>query len=203
MRKGDRRRQQILDAAVRVFSEHGYEKASISRICEAVGVARGTLYQYFRDKQSVFQALVETQTQQIQAFAQPVDWERPDCPPPEQVLYERHLLIFELIQEHQDVFRLMMREARARNPETEDRVRKTQRALVRAMAAEIEAGVRTGHYRCPDPEFTAAYLFGGIVETLEWNLFISEQPAEPRELARKVTDLQLRVLLRPGAEEAR
>jgi AcrR family transcriptional regulator len=199
--KGERTREQILSAAIRVFSKYGYEKASVARICDAVGIARGTLYQYFRDKQSLFHALVDEQARQILEFAQPADWAHADGPVPERTLYERHLLIFEQIRDNRDLFRLMVREARARNPETEDRVRKAQRAIVAAMAAEMKAGARAGHYHCPDPEFTAACLFGGILEIVEWNLFISTRPLEPEVVARKVTELQLRVLLpRPGEE---
>jgi AcrR family transcriptional regulator len=199
--RADRRRDQILEAALRVFSEYGYEKASIARICLAIGIARGTLYQYFRDKRSLFRTLVEEQSRQILQFVQPVDWTSPGSPPPEQALYARHLRIFEQIQQHGDVFRLMLREGLARNPETEDRVRTVQREIVGAMAAEFEAGTQAGLYRCPDPEFAAVYLFGGIVELIEWNLFIAETPMEPAALARQVTDLQLRVLL-PQEEDA-
>jgi len=201
--KSDQRRAQILAAATQVFSEHGYEKASVAKICAAIGIARGTLYQYFRDKQSVFVALVDEQVEQVQEFARPIDWQASDCPAPSEALYERHVLIFELIYQHQDVFRLMVREARARNPETEDRVRKAQRRIVSTMAAELEAGTRAGHYRCPDPEFTAAYFFGGIVEIVEWNLFLAATPLDPKLLARKVTNLQLAVLLPPEEGEPR
>ena len=104
---------------------------------------------------------------QILEFARPADWAHGDGPLPERVLYERHLLIFEQIRDNQDLFRLMVREARARNPETENRVRKAQHAIVSTMAAEMKAGTRAGHYHCPDPEFTAACLFGGILEIVE------------------------------------
>ena len=201
-RKGDRTRQQILAAATHLFSKYGYEKASIARICAAVGIARGTLYQYFRDKQSLFRALVDEQVERIQHFARPIDWQASDFPEPERALYQRLLLIFELIHDHQDVFRLIVREARARNPETEDRVRKGQRELLSAMAADFRAGARAGHYGCPDPEFTAAYLLGGILEIVEWNLFLAARPLDPHALARKVTDLQLRVLLPEAGERA-
>jgi AcrR family transcriptional regulator len=199
-RKGQHTRRQILAAATGVFSKYGYEKTSIARICAAVGIARGTLYQYFRDKQSLFRALVDEQVEQIQHFVEPIDWQASDFPEPERVLYQRLLLIFELIHDHEDVFRLMVREARARNPETEDRVRKGQREILSAMAAGFQAGARAGHYDCSDPEFTAAYLLGGILEIVEWNLFIAERPLDPQALARKVADLQLRVLL-PQADD--
>ena len=201
LRKGEQTRQQILGAATGVFSKYGYEKASIARICAAVGIARGTLYQYFRDKQSLFRALVDEQVEQIQHFVEPIDWQAGDGPQPERAFYGRLLRIFELIHDHQDVFRLMVREARARNPETEDRVRKGQREILSAMAAEFQAAARAGHFSCPDPEFTAAYLFGGILEVVEWNLFIAARPLDPHALARKVTDLQLRVLLPQAGDE--
>lgn len=201
-RKGQQTRQMILAAATGVFSKYGYEKASIARICAAVGIARGTLYQYFRDKQSLFRALVDEQVEQIEQFVEPIDWRASDSPELERALYERLLLIFQLIHDHQDVFRLMVREARAKNPETESRVRQGQRQILSAMAAEFQAGARTGHYDCPDPEFTAAYLLGGILELVEWNLFIAARPLDPQALARKVTDLQLRVLLPEAVRKA-
>jgi AcrR family transcriptional regulator len=201
-RKGELTRQKILAAATGVFSKYGYEKASVARICAAVGIARGTLYQYFRDKHSLFRALVDEQMEQIQHFAAPIDWQAGDLPEPERVFYERLLRIFELIHDHQNAFRLIVREARARNPETEDRVREGQREILSAMAAEFRAGARAGRFSCPDPEFTAAYLLGGILEIVEWNLFLAERPLDPQALARKVTDLQLQVLLPQAGDEA-
>ena len=70
------------------------------------------------------------------------------------------------------------------------------------MAAEFRSGARAGHFHCPDPEFRAAYLLGGIQETVEWNLFIAEPPLDPEALARRVTDLQLRVLLPQASGQA-
>ena len=43
----EERRQEILDAAMRVFYDKGYEKASISDIALKIGVAQGLIYRYF------------------------------------------------------------------------------------------------------------------------------------------------------------
>ncbi|NUO53388.1 MAG: TetR/AcrR family transcriptional regulator, partial [Polyangiaceae bacterium] len=53
------RRQQILDSAKQVFAKRGYHDTNISHICEDLGIARGTLYQYFKSKHEVFAAIVE------------------------------------------------------------------------------------------------------------------------------------------------
>src|SRR5256886_16520870 len=53
------RRAQILAAAKRVFARRGYHDTNISHICDDLGIARGTLYQYFENKKALFSALIE------------------------------------------------------------------------------------------------------------------------------------------------
>ena len=52
------RRQAILDAALTVFAERGYEAARLEDMAARAGVAKGTLYLYFKDKEALFEALV-------------------------------------------------------------------------------------------------------------------------------------------------
>jgi AcrR family transcriptional regulator len=52
------RRQAILKAALQVFAEHGFEAARLDDVATRAGVAKGTLYLYFRDKEALFEALV-------------------------------------------------------------------------------------------------------------------------------------------------
>src|SRR5262245_18811860 len=51
-------RQAILDAALAVFAERGYEAARLDDVAAKAGVAKGTLYLYFKDKEALFEALV-------------------------------------------------------------------------------------------------------------------------------------------------
>ena len=52
-------RERILDAALRVFAERGYDGASVTQICEQAGVSKGALYHHYPTKQTVFLALLE------------------------------------------------------------------------------------------------------------------------------------------------
>src|ERR1700690_3966300 len=51
------RREAILAAALDEFSIRGFEAARLDDVAKRAGVAKGTIYLYFRDKESLFQEL--------------------------------------------------------------------------------------------------------------------------------------------------
>lgn len=53
------RRRAILDAALAEFSAHGFAEAKLDTVARRAGVAKGTLYLYFTDKEALFRGLVE------------------------------------------------------------------------------------------------------------------------------------------------
>jgi AcrR family transcriptional regulator len=62
--KQDRSRQTVdavLEAAAQVLSSEGYARATTNRIAERAGVSVGPIYQYFRDKDAIFDALIRRQ----------------------------------------------------------------------------------------------------------------------------------------------
>ena len=63
------RRKLILDAAIRVFAEHGYHGSRVGDIAEDAGVAHGLLYHYFASKEDVLRTIfVENWGQLIARF---------------------------------------------------------------------------------------------------------------------------------------
>jgi TetR/AcrR family fatty acid metabolism transcriptional regulator len=54
MRKREGNKEQaILDSAVKVFAQHGYHRAKISTIADQAGVATGSIYLYYQNKESI------------------------------------------------------------------------------------------------------------------------------------------------------
>lgn len=53
------RRADIMESARNVFIEHGYEHTTMKHVMESAGVSRGGLYQYFSNKEDLFEALLE------------------------------------------------------------------------------------------------------------------------------------------------
>jgi AcrR family transcriptional regulator len=53
------KRRQILEGARIIFRALGYDAASMGEIAKAAGVSKGTLYVYFKDKDELFESIVE------------------------------------------------------------------------------------------------------------------------------------------------
>lgn len=95
------RRSAILDAARRLYLEDSRQLPSAARIAEEVGLAKGTLYLYFRTKEEIFLALLAEEFSALLQMVHEVFGARP-APAPEQFLtrYIAHL------DQHPELLRL-------------------------------------------------------------------------------------------------
>ena len=59
----DDRRQAILEVALKVFQELGYERASMAMISRQLGGSKGTLYGYFKSKEELFETTMKAASQ--------------------------------------------------------------------------------------------------------------------------------------------
>ena len=57
-RDPEARRQAILEAALAVFTAEGFAAARLDQVAEKAGVAKGTIYLHFKDKQDLFEQMV-------------------------------------------------------------------------------------------------------------------------------------------------
>lgn len=60
----EERKKHILICAKKLFSKNGYYKTQISDIIQEAKIARGTVYQYFKNKNEIFKTLLENSYQQ-------------------------------------------------------------------------------------------------------------------------------------------
>jgi AcrR family transcriptional regulator len=66
--RSEKSRQQILDAALKLFSHKGYGATSVRDIAEEAGLSKGNVYHHFPDKETIFRALLE---RYFQVMSQP------------------------------------------------------------------------------------------------------------------------------------
>ena len=78
-------KQEILEAALELFSVQGFEATSIAQIASAVGIRKASLYSHFDHKQAILDALVQEVMEQYEEhslFAR-ADWEKDAGNPPQ------------------------------------------------------------------------------------------------------------------------
>jgi len=69
----------IINSAMEEFSKNTYNKASTNRIVENAGISKGSLFNYFKSKEKLFEALEIFSIKEISnAIVEKLNWKEPD-----------------------------------------------------------------------------------------------------------------------------
>ncbi|MER3455313.1 MAG: hypothetical protein C4304_00115 [candidate division GAL15 bacterium] len=150
------RRQQIVRAALEVFSVRGYDKATVRSIARRAGLAEGTVYLYFRSKQDLLFAVWE----QMTVLEVLPSLRRVEVAPPgteEEVLAAVLRDQFHTLVRYGSFFRLVMHRADV-DPEFRRRVRARLREFLEEVLRVVEQGVRRGALADLNPEVVVRAL---------------------------------------------
>jgi AcrR family transcriptional regulator len=100
-------RDAIMKAAVRLFSEKGFEKTSIEQLARAAGIGKGTIYSYFQTKTEIFHAFCEDELDFI--HSELLTKTDPGAPLIEQLMI-LYMGEFSLISQNKEFGRLLMQQ---------------------------------------------------------------------------------------------
>lgn len=84
-------RQHIVEAADRLFYEHGFEATSFADIAKAVGLSRGNFYYHFRAKDEILDAVIALRVANTQAMLDA--WDESAATPAERIRRFIHILV--------------------------------------------------------------------------------------------------------------
>ena len=150
-------RARILAAAQKRFASFGYRRTGVADIARAAGVAPGTLYRYFKDKEDIFREVVRELHEAWLARAEKViaepgtALERMTRMGPASVEYNQENSLINSIfsRDEEIVFAPLL-------DELHDRLVKANVAIIAQL---IREGIREGSVREIDPERAAYVLF--------------------------------------------
>lgn len=153
-RQAEQRRAQLIDAALDLFSAHGFEATRVSDIAHAAGVAQGLLYHYFPTKEALLAAIIERHgplPMLTELLATP-----PDRPARETLLLLA-ARAYGLIQERQALARLLLRELIWR-PETKGMGMLIREQALAMLGRYLQSRVAAGELR-PHDSLVVGQLF--------------------------------------------
>jgi len=186
-------RESLFVAARRLLEEEGWRGATMERLAQEVGVSKGTVYNYFRDKREILCFVMERNTEELRHFVESIDLEEED---PGEILsrvleeafrglYRNRRVIAAAVQAYHEDAELRREDFDFR----EDPLWEV-RLFVRKVIAR---GVEAGSFRPVDPVLTEAVINAVTVGLArQFSLEMLDVPGD--DFAASVKDLILQGL---------
>jgi AcrR family transcriptional regulator len=155
------RREQIIDAAMRVFAQKGFTKATNKDIAREAGITPGLIYYYFESKEAVLNAILEARTPiQLISTLPP---EALDLPPERflKMLLRRVLEIVEA-ESFISLIRVFLPEV-IHNPNLTPIPLAVFQRIIGFLSSYFESKVAIGELRPIDVSLTAQVVFGSFI----------------------------------------
>lgn len=178
------KKQALLEAVLHVFSEKGVNGLTMDNVALQAGVAKGTLYAYFENKQDLLKTAIEAGISPlIQELTELLE---SNLSPIEKLsqLTRRHLAYCD---EHQNFFRILVYDRQA----VQERMRRYKSCLyqdfLQTIARVVADGIEDGSLRRANPSHVAAMLIESNIAVIHQRLQ-SEHPAPVGEDARFITE---------------
>ncbi|MET8906183.1 TetR/AcrR family transcriptional regulator [Micromonospora sp. NPDC004551] len=179
------REQQMLDAAVKVFSRRGFHAASMDEIADDAGISKPMVYAYLGTKEELFVACLHREgTRMMEAIAGAA---APDLPADER-LWRGLRAFFGFVGAHRDGWAVLYRQARGEQPFA------AELATMRGRLVEVVAGMLDHALRAKGREVgvtdleVVAYALVGATESLaDW---LADHPdADPEKTATRMMNV--------------
>ena len=167
------RRTEIVDAARTVFARRGFAQGIMDEIAKEAGVAKGTLYLYFRSKTEIYKAVLDHDMKTLKAST----LDRIDAAKSlKEKIRTFALARIERAEANKEFFRIMDSEGSALTY-TRSQYRDWLREPVQRLAAAMEKAAEQGKIRQVDAEKTAWLIADMTRGTIQRRLLSQSESA--------------------------
>ena len=151
-------RAAILEAAMEVFGDVGYGAASVRDIIRGTGLASGTFYNYFPDKESLFRAVLEESAEKVRARVQAA---RREASSLDEFVAAGFREYFSFLADDPEAFALMRRNSGTIRAMFDEPI---FGAGIDELAADLRTAMKIGIVPTVDADYMAAAMVGAALE---------------------------------------
>ncbi|MBA3964637.1 MAG: TetR/AcrR family transcriptional regulator [Nitrospirales bacterium] len=166
-REYEARREEILLAAERKFSQNGFFKTSMAEIAEAAQFAMGTVYRFFKSKEDIYISLVEAKVEELLRLLEEATQSRL---PAQEKLRAVIQVKLAFADQNRAFFRIYVSEWSGFEWTVKsafgERVWKRYMAQIDLVANLIKEGIKTGEFRKVNPKDTSLAFHGMLNSTI-------------------------------------
>ncbi|TMD24511.1 MAG: TetR/AcrR family transcriptional regulator [Chloroflexi bacterium] len=180
---------QVLETATRLFTERGYDAASIRDLAAALAMRPSSLYHHFPGKQHILFAICFGLQSDFNAAVMPLFHQGKGPVETIQDVLGEHIR-FSLARRGEVL--VNTRERRSLPPELRAQVNRLRRAYRDALVAVIEQGRRQGLFSVEDPKLAAMAVFDMVNGMFQW--FQARDQADVERVAKTYVDAAVALL---------
>jgi TetR/AcrR family fatty acid metabolism transcriptional regulator len=199
MNKRSLREQQILQAATEVFGRSSFDDASVSEIARRAGVAEGTIYQYFRNKQDLFFSIPREKTK---AFSEQLNLHLEGVTDPREKIRKFVWYYLYFFKTNPDYARSLMLEMRISRDFTRSKSYKGVRRFTKQALDIFREGQQQGVIRPDITIYLSRHLLLGILEHVVTRWLLKGEREDILKYHEQVSDLVLNGVCVHAAREA-
>ena len=166
------RRQQIVEAATRVFAEKGFSRATTKEVAREAGISEGTIYNYFQDKDALLIAILERLNETERRVEDFEEGMATDI----RGFFEDYLRRrMTLIWENRDVFRVVLSEMLVNAELRELYLRQVVDPTMRIAEENFRSRIKQGEIRETDVPLAMRSVAGAVLGVLVLGLLGDEE----------------------------
>ena len=175
----DGRRQRLVECAKSSFARRGYYGTSISEIVQEAGIARATFYQYFDNKQHIFQSILDSFLQDLHQDIRPVAL-GPGASPPLTQIEDNLTRVLTLVLRERDLTQMLLHHAATLDPTAKQGLNDFYNQVAEMIERSLKMGIAMSLVRPCNPRLTSYSIIGAVKEVV-FQLTSSQQRQPPVE----------------------
>lgn len=188
----DHKRRSIQEAVVRLICRDGLKSVTMERVAQEVGIAKGTVYLHYRDKQELLEAVRENA---LSPITSKIEETLHAAEPADKKLRAYTLQYLSYFDQNRDLFRILLYEhevTRARGSRFQtDRYRR----MLQEVSRVVREGIKSGVFRDVDSHNVAAMFIESNLALVNQRL-LTDKPAPVEQDASLLTDVFINGLRR-------
>jgi AcrR family transcriptional regulator len=165
-RKKINSKKAIVDAAVKLFSQKGYQETAVADIMNEADLGIGTFYNYFQSKEEILKSLLSEIVEEINAFYETL---LKEPKPVAEILTEMFLLTAKILDENRFVLPLFLSAAHKRAMPKEHRHVENGLTFKSIFDIIIKNGQKKGEFRQDIPAELIAEMFHSVFQAASFS----------------------------------
>lgn len=188
------KREQVIEAARKLFHRFGFKKVSMDEIAREAGVTKKTIYMYFGSKEELLKYFIQEEISNMEKIVEKVEAQNLD-------FFETvNQAIYEILQyrKHQDFLNIIAREAEwLKNPVILDSLSLIDGKIQNYIRNKLQKAQEKGYIEYTNLDITTFLIYKMYIALiLEWHT--NEKEVDEQMLAKTISDILKKGLRKDG-----